>query len=378
MSLRVMHVVTGRMNPASANGVERVVCRLAEGTAASGIPVAVVQRTPKAPIPIPGVEVKSITGRALSWSLTRALKRELIEWRPTVVHLHSTFSPLNVVAASLCRKHGIPYIVSPHAAISEERSRIRPVRKRLFLALFDKRLLESAARVHALTESERDDILAVAQARVIVIGNGVDVVAGNVCECPKPFDGDDPYFLYLGRLDYLSKGLDLLAEAYASLVRDVVEMPRLVLIGPDQSGSQARMARVLRSSGVHNRVTFMGRISDDRVRDCALSHSLAVIQPSRSEGMSLVALEAMAAGALSIWTVASSPFADSQSELPGFLCETTASSISAAMLAAMRLDPIRREMMSASGARLAKRHFSWEARVLEWVSVYSTAGEPVE
>jgi len=57
--MRIAHVLLGRCNPDSANGVDKTVYYLAHHQASLGSQVAVFSLTVKEPIPIPGAEVRT-------------------------------------------------------------------------------------------------------------------------------------------------------------------------------------------------------------------------------------------------------------------------------------------------------------------------------
>ncbi len=87
----------------------------------------------------------------------------------------------------------------------------------------------------------------------------------------------------------------------------------------------------------------------------------------------MVALEAMAAGAISIWSPAANPLAASQ-EVPGFLCEVDVASLSSAMNQAMRLSRRERMRLSALARTYARGAYSWESCIGAWLALYARVG----
>jgi glycosyltransferase involved in cell wall biosynthesis len=120
-------------------------------------------------------------------------------------------------------------------------------------------------------------------ARARVVGVGVEVPPD---VDPRRFrerhDVHDPYLLYLGRLE-AGKGIPELLSHYRELRARFHDAPELVLAG------EAHME--LRGEGVH----AVGRIGEQEKYD-ALAGALAVTVPSRFESLSLLTLEAFAAG----------------------------------------------------------------------------------
>ncbi|MGR0159198.1 glycosyltransferase family 4 protein [Paenarthrobacter nitroguajacolicus] len=120
---------------------------------------------------------------------------------------------------------------------------------------------------------------------VDVIGNGVD--PGVWSNEPRP--GKD--VLFIGRLEYGHKGLDLLLEAWAHAC-DRVEGNLLIAgAGPDED----RLRASIRDKGLSERVQMLGWLSGDK-KFQTLSDARLLVVPSRHETFGLVAIDALAAG----------------------------------------------------------------------------------
>ncbi len=128
-------------------------------------------------------------------------------------------------------------------------------------------------------------------ARRRVVGVGIDPLKGNAKRFRKAFDLDEPYLLYVGRME-AGKNVPELVRRHQALVRDFHDAPSLVLMGGGD----------LRPKGT--RVICTGRV-DEQTKWDALSGALAVVVPSSLESLSLVTLEAFAAGTPVIGNAAS-------------------------------------------------------------------------
>jgi len=99
------------------------------------------------------------------------------------------------------------------------------------------------------------------------------------------------YILYLGRIDINQKGLDLLLESY-HLAKNEITYPLIIAgRGPDES----RLKKLISHYKLTGRVTFVGPAFGKK-KEQLLSHALYAVMPSRNEGFSLFALEALASG----------------------------------------------------------------------------------
>lgn len=120
---------------------------------------------------------------------------------------------------------------------------------------------------------------------VLVIPNGVyhkDFSA---------FKNTEPYILFLGRLDWRQKGLDLLVESYA-LIKDRVKQ-KLYIAGHGSNKEVDYLRNLIHVNGLDDRIILKGQVDGDG-KQALLANADFVAIPSRYEGMSLVALEAFA------------------------------------------------------------------------------------
>lgn len=128
-------------------------------------------------------------------------------------------------------------------------------------------------------------------AKVHVIPNGIDCGFWSPGEDGVPPAQAPPTIVAVGRLEPV-KGFDLLLQALAA-VRRVVPDARLCIVGDGRlAGELAAQARAL---GLDGAVELPGRLGREGVRD-RLRGASAFALSSRSEGMPLALLEAMACG----------------------------------------------------------------------------------
>lgn len=119
-------------------------------------------------------------------------------------------------------------------------------------------------------------------ARRRVVGVGIEAQRGSARRFAMRFGLRAPYLLYVGRMD-AGKGVPELLQRHQRLVRAFHDAPHLVLAGGGD----------LQLSGTH--VHVLGRI-DEATKWDALAGAFAVVVPSRYESLSLLTLEAFAAG----------------------------------------------------------------------------------
>lgn len=200
---------------------------------------------------------------------------------------------LNALAWRRARRSAVPFVVCPAGALGYHgRSRAA---KRVYNRLVGRRMIASAAAHVAIATSELDEFAAygVPPEAVAVIPNGVDAPpVPDAEESRRALGLPAPTMLFLGRLAPI-KGPDLLVDAFLDRLAEL-DGWRLALAGPDD-GLEAALRRRVRSAGAEARVRFLGFVAGHRKQQALAAAELIVI-PSRQEAMSIVVLEAGAAG----------------------------------------------------------------------------------
>jgi glycogen(starch) synthase len=186
-------------------------------------------------------------------------------------------------------------------------------------------------------------------ARVLLVGSGVPEEFASVQREERGF------LLYYGRFDVFQKGLDTLVEAFAILQRDY---PDLELYIAGRGKDEERVRELVRALGVEQRTRILPGVSREMVLDL-FSGALALLMPSRLEGLPMVPAEAMVAG---VPVVATSVGAIPEIVEPphgGVLVPPDDPHALAEAAVSLLADPARREALSRSARHSAER-FSWE------------------
>jgi glycosyltransferase involved in cell wall biosynthesis len=168
--MRILHVIPTYVPAYRYGGPVRSVHGLAEAQAAAGDEVAVFTTDVDGPgrLEVP-LAVPVAVGRHVARYFPVASPRRLMRspaMRPALarelpgrdlVHLHSVFLWPTLAAARAALRAGIPYVVSPRGMLDPELVRRRgALRKRLWIALFERRTLAGAARIVATSAQEAE------------------------------------------------------------------------------------------------------------------------------------------------------------------------------------------------------------------------------
>jgi len=215
--------------------------------------------------------------------------------RADLLLLMNHWTVLNALAYRAARRERKPHVVCPGGALHLfGRSRRC---KQLYNALTGRELVRRAAGHIAIVPHEIDDFVAYGVPRevVTVIPNGVPPsrpAPDGAAFCREHGLGAAPFFLYLGRLAPI-KGPDLLLAAFADR-RDELRPWRLVIAGYDE-GMRAELLAAARALAIADRVHFVGFLAEGPKQQALAAADLLVL-PSRRDVMSIVVLEAAAAG----------------------------------------------------------------------------------
>jgi len=275
---------------------------------------------------------------SFSWPALRSLTAHMRTWRPQVAHTHGSLAGRVAAALSGARivytKHGL-------AAAEEQAIQVRGagrLAKRLAVTLF-------AHRIVAVSEAVKRALVAQGAdpGRVRVIPGGVDLSAYGA-EAPLV-----PGVLgALGRLQ-TEKGFDVLLRALVELRGEA----RLLLGGEGLLADE--LPRLAAELGVSHEVDFQGFVSDV---PAFMAETGLFVLSSRSEGLGLVLIEAMAAGRPVVATrVGGVPEVVIDGET-GLLVEPENPGALAAAVRRLLADPALAARMGQAGRRRAREVFS--------------------
>ena len=361
--MRIAHFLVGRCNPDSANGVDKAVFHLTAAQAALGHDVALFSVTDKPALPVPDVDVRTHAPGPVRALVPASLTRDLRAWSPQVVHIHSVYVPANAALARTLRGWGVPYVITPHGALNTHVLRRRAYLKRPYRLLVELPALNRAAFVHAIADEASIRAYGVT-APLVVAPNGIDFAA--VPPDPDPTTLAERFpaargrrvALFLGRLDPLHKGLDLLLEGFA---RAVPRAPELLLafVGPNWRGKQGELERLAARLGVSDRVIFWGPAHGREKYDLLASASVAVHTSRWEAGVPFSILEALAAGRPCLVSHAADPLGLIASSGAGATIRAEVGEIAGALEGLARASDADLARQGERARDLARREFAW-------------------
>jgi glycosyltransferase involved in cell wall biosynthesis len=217
------------------------------------------------------------------------------------VHLHCVWSVPTLQIAAAARRCRVPYVVSLHGMLDDWSMSQRNFRKRAFMTLGARRMLERASRVHATAEAELDQ-----SAKWYPAGASVVIPCLMDLEpfrrlpskemardrFPMLAEGK-PNVLFLSRL-HVKKGCEHLIGAAARLASGGIDA-NYFFAGSGEPSYVRRLRDLAARLGVGRCVHFLGQVAGD----CKISlyrNADAFVLPSSQENFGLVLVEALCCG----------------------------------------------------------------------------------
>jgi glycosyltransferase involved in cell wall biosynthesis len=254
------------------------------------------------PVRVDGIDVYyQKTGALRRWGYAPEMKTRLkiLLREVDAVVIHSHYQYAGWLAGTLARRRKIPYVVYTHGSLKRDSLKAsRQIPKKLYLSLLESRNFRQAKALVFNAEEELENSLFADKG--VVIPNAIS--PGDFATLPErgqirgqlPQLDQKQVFLFLGRVDILQKGVDILLQAFA---RHHAESPNsfLVIAGPSEGRDISEVQEMVVRLNLRDHVLFTGLL-DNTAKKKWLRDADVFVMPSRYEGLSISLLEAMASG----------------------------------------------------------------------------------
>jgi glycosyltransferase involved in cell wall biosynthesis len=371
--LDVVHVIAG-LHPMSG-GPSRTVVQLSDALASTESVTVTLLSQSLVGEPTIGsrhpdvdrrlVESSSRLSLKLGVPVRRALRRCITECKPSLIHNHGLWLPVNHWAARAARRYNIPLLIHPRGMLETWALDHRGLKKRLALRLYQQRDLETAALLFATAEQEAENIRRLGLRQPIaVIPNGVKLAMplSKMSRRDGMSDGIRNA-LFLGRIHPI-KGLLNLIDAW-DRVRPADW--RLRLAGPNEGGHLAEVMQRVRVLSLETSVEYVGEVEGDTKAALFATTDLFVL-PSFSENFGVVVAEALAHG-VPVITTRGTPWEGLLHHGCGWWVEPTADSLVEALQEAINMDQASLLAMGEKGREYI-REFEWTHIAQQTTDVY--------
>jgi glycosyltransferase involved in cell wall biosynthesis len=293
------------------------------------------------------------------WALVRILAEHIR--RSNVVVIHGYYLSWVPLAAFLCRRYGVPYLITPHGALTTHQRQVSVKKKRYFEIAVGKWIRRHAAGFVTGSEAERREVLEHSPRSKVSVGG---VGTGHFDRASFPdFGGLHAPIRLLSMSRIASKKrVDLSIEACAVLEGRGIDF-EFVIAGSGDDELKSRLMQQTISLGLSSRISFVGEVSGARKKEM-LRDSDVFLFPSDDENFGIALAEALARGLPSVTSAAVAASHGLQNPAGIVLVRPTADSIADAIQDLVDSDDFGQSRLAAYD--FAASRFDWNNVALEW------------
>ncbi|MBO9496921.1 glycosyltransferase family 4 protein [Thalassotalea sp. G20_0] len=364
--MKVLHFILGRADPNTSNGVNKVIAGHAKYGIKHGHHVTVIGLSSSQKKDYELIERDGFNVHSYRLFFSGAFRkiRELSH-SVDLIHLHSVWNNYNLIVGFYAKINAIPYIITAHSGLTDDRlKQSNYFLKWLYHSIFQKKLYDSAAGVHALTNEESSCLRKyIGNNNIFVVENGVES-AHKYCNLENAHDK-----FKIGFLGRLAKEKNV-----KSLLMSLVELPdniknkiQVILIGPAEINYKKELDSILNEHDLDSLVEYRGALYGTEKLEALLSLD-CYIHPAFSDVVSIAVMEAFSLGLPSIITRTSdvSYYYNSGAFI---MVEPDCQSISNGIRLFVQ-SPEKHKSMSESAISLANNIFNWDVVIPKLFSEY--------
>jgi len=230
----------------------------------------------------------SLGMRSIHKALSEAHKKHHFD----IIHCHLVY-PVGYIGVKFAKKNNIPVIITAHGSDIRPTSRYRK-KKIIWQRIVNS--LRQADHLTAISSHMKMVLNDIANGdKLTFISNGIDIKKLTIPvkrQSDWPIEAEQDFILYIGSLKYI-KGVDILLQAIGIIERQSPGLIKLVIAGKGPMWNE--LERCVIENKLNNAVCFTGEVTG-QLKNYLLQNARLVVIPSRSESMSLVALESLACG----------------------------------------------------------------------------------
>ncbi len=266
-----------------------------------------------------------------------------------VLHLHTPWDLANLQLARQARRRGKPYVISVHGMLDVWSMAQKALKKKLFLALFARRLLNGAAAVHCTAEAERtqasrwfDGVRAVVVPLVFDLSDFRILPGPYAARAAFPVAASaDCKLLFLSRL-HPKKGAEVFLRAGA-LLQSRGQHVQLLLAGTGEAAYTAGLKRLAQELGIGERTHFLGLVVGQNKLSLFQAADLFIL-PTSQENFGFVFPEALACRTPVVTTKGVDIWPELEASGGAVIAERTAEAIADAAAPILKNSPLRQQM----------------------------------
>ena len=369
--MEIVHIILGKANPNRTNGVNKVVNSLATYQTKKGVKTSIWGITKNPIHDYPDRNYKTILFKETSKIFLPKGIKEAIQTKDksTVFHFHGGFLPQFILITRLILKQGLSYVFTPHGSYNTIAMKRSNWKKKMYISLFEKELVENAKALHFIGKSEIEGAGELFQFKnYYLVPNGQNTDEVEISIISKK-ENSFPIFGFCGRLDVETKGLDLLLKGFAEYLDNSGKKGELWLIGDGKE--KELLVSLAQNLNITNQIKFLGSLyGKEKIEK--MNQLDYFMLTSRNEGLPGVVLEASVLGVPCIVSKETN-MGDYITQHQAGICleQNTVATIAVAMQTASnwkRIGKIKR--ISKNAKQMIENQFNWKTIVQNLEQLY--------
>ena len=289
------------------------------------------------------------------WSLKKDFEKILINEKPDMVHINGIWNPQNWLFQQVCMNQRIKVVLSPHGMLEPYILKRNFLKKRIALALYQKKAIQSADYLHATASAELRQIRKLGFASPAqIIPNGIDV--SEVKQKNQLGTSEtEKNILFLSRI-HPKKGIEILIEAINLLNEQNI---LITIAGEGEDAYIEKLKNLCIEKGVYHLFNFVGGVYGKQKWEFYAKADLFVL-PTYSENFGIVIIEALAAG-VPVITTKGTPWKELEVNKCGWWIDLSVPKLVETLKEALALSQKDRAEMSKNGIRLVHQKYKIQA-----------------
>lgn len=319
---------------------------------------------------IDGVYVYYEAVENIKWGYSSSLKNRITKEIKTadIVITHFHYQYASYIGGLFARKYNKPLIVFAHGSLNKNGIYKRnTLLKYLYIRFFENKNFKYANFITFNCAEELE--LSFFSKNGKIIPNGVDPndflkhSSKSLYLDKYPQLKGKQVYIYLGRLNYTQKGIEILLPAFKKAIQKN-NLLHLVLAGPDENNGELLIRKAIVDLELTQYVTITGMLNDSEKIDM-LNISDVFVLPSPSEGLSIALLEALYMNLPVITTTGVGLHKTIQKNDAGIIIDYDQDQLSEAILSLTYGNQF--EKFSKNGKNLINGKFTWDVIVAQFI-----------
>lgn len=285
-----------------------------------------------------------------------------------VLHGHGVWQMPVHYMASLARKLGILYIVTPRGMLEPWALNAGKWKKKLAMLFYQRKDLQLSSCIHATATIEAQNIKNLGFTNPIaVIPNGINIEEFPFSDAYKVNEQPIRTVLYLSRI-HPKKGIEILVEAWLLLSPSLRSTWKIIIAGNGDDDYMQSIKKLISSQKLNSEIEIVGPKFGKEKLDCYLNANLFVL-PTYSENFGVVIAEALACG-VPVITTKGAPWEDLNSHKAGWWIEIGAEPLAEAFNKAMNVSDYERFRMGKNGRSLVENKYTITSAAKQMIELY--------